>query len=70
MYNQIAICKIQRKLQKGQNIKLDEIFEDLKNMPLNREQRRKLPKSMDNPEVIKDVIKGPAFVVIPVAVYQ
>ena len=64
------LCKIIRKIPKGNNVKIDEIFEDIKNLPLNRDQRRKLPKNMDNPEIIKDVVKGPAMVVIPVAVYQ
>lgn len=65
-----VLCKVQRKLEKGKNIKLDEIFEDFKNMPLNREQRRKMPKNLNNPDEIKDIVKGPAFVVIPIAVYQ
>ena len=65
-----VLCKVLRKIPKGKNIKLDEIFDDIKKLPLNREQRRKMPKNMDNPEEIKDVIKGPALVVIPIAVYQ
>lgn len=64
------LCKIIRKIPKGQSIKLDEIFDDIKKLPLNRNQRRKMPKNMDNPDVIKDVVKGPAMVVVPVAVYQ
>lgn len=64
------LCKIQRKILKGQNVKLDEIFESFKNMPLNRSQRRKMPKNLNNPSEIKDVVRGPAFVVIPIAVYQ
>lgn len=64
------LCKIIRKIPKGQSIKLDEIFDDIKKLPLNRDQRRKMPKNMDNPDIIKDVIKGPAMVVVPVAVYQ
>lgn len=64
------LCKIIRKIPKGQSIKLDEIFEDIKNLPLNREQKRKMPKNIDNPDIIKDVVKGPAMVVLPVAVYQ
>ena len=64
------LCKIIRKISKGQNIKLDEIFDDIKRLPLNRDQRRKMPKNMDNPDIIKDVVKGPALVVIPIAVYQ
>lgn len=64
------LCKIQKKIIKGQSIKLDEIFEDIKRLPLNREQRRKMPKKLDNPDVIRDVIKGPALQVIPIAIYQ
>jgi len=65
-----VLCKIQRKLSKGQNIELDEMFEGVKTMATNRAQRRKLPKDMKNPEIIKDVIRGPAFLVIPIAIYQ
>ena len=49
----------------------DEVkFEDIKKLPLNREQRRKMPKNMDNPDIIRDVVKGPALQVIPIAIYQ
>lgn len=64
------LCKVIRKIPKGQSIKLDEILGDVKKLPLNRAQRRNMPKSMDNPAEIRDVIKGPAFVVLPIAVYQ
>lgn len=65
------LCKIQRKIEKGNSICLDEIFEDVKSMALNREQRRKMiQKDMSNPAEIKDKINGPAFVVIPMAIYQ
>ena len=64
------LCKVLRKIPKGQSIKLDEILDDFKKLPLNREQRRKMPKNMDNPDVVRDVIKGPLLVVIPIAVYQ
>lgn len=64
------LCKIQRKIPKGQTIQLDEIFEDFKKIPLNRAQRRNLPKNMDNPEIIRDIIEGPAIQVIPIAIYQ
>lgn len=64
------LCKVIRKISKGQSIKLDEIFDDIKKLPLNRAQRRNMPKNMDNPTEIRDVIKGPAFVVLPIAVYQ
>jgi hypothetical protein len=64
------LCKIQQKIEKGQSIELDEIFEVVKNLPLNREQRRKMPKNMSNPHEVRDVVKGPALKVIPIAVYQ
>ncbi len=64
------LCKVIRKIPKGQSIKLDEIFDDVKKLPLNRAQRRAMPKDMDNPAELRDVIKGPALVVLPIAVYQ
>lgn len=64
------LCKIIQKIPKGQNIKLDEIFDDITKLPLNRAQRRKMPKNMNNPAELRDVIKGPALVVLPIAVYQ
>lgn len=64
------LCKIIRKIPKGQSIKLDEIFEDIKKLHLSRAQRRNMPKNMDNPVEVRDVIKGPALVVLPIAVYQ
>lgn len=64
------LCKIVRKIPKGQSIKLDEIFDHIKKFPLNRAQRRNMPKNMDNPAELRDVIKGPALVVLPIAVYQ
>ncbi len=64
------LCKIIRKIPKRQSIKLDELFDNIKKLPLNRDQRRKMPKNMDNPDIIKDIVKGPAMVVLPVAVYQ
>lgn len=64
------LCKVLKKIPKGQSIKLDEIFEDIKKLPLNREQRRSMPKNMENPDIMKDVVKGPAIMVTPIAVYQ
>lgn len=64
------LCKVLRKIPRGQSIKMDELLDDVKNLPLNREQRRKMPKNMDNPDVVRDVVKGPLLVVIPIAVYQ
>ena len=54
----------------GAEHKVDEIFDDIKKLPLNRSQRRNMPKNMDNPAELRDVIKGPALVVLPIAVYQ
>lgn len=64
------LCKVIRKVPKGESLKLDEIFDDIKKLPLNRTQRRKMPKNINNPTEISDVIKGPALVVLPIAVYQ
>lgn len=64
------LCKVIKKIPKGQSVKLDEIFDDIKKLPLNRAQRRSMPKNMDNPAELRDVIKGPALVVLPIAVYQ
>lgn len=65
------LCKVQKKIEKGNSICLDEIFEDVKSMTMNREQKRQMAKKdMSNPKEIKDKIMGPAFVVIPIAIYQ
>lgn len=64
------LCKVQKKIIKGQSVKIDEIFEDIKKLPLSREQRRKMPKNLDNPDIIRDVVKGPALQVVPIAIYQ
>lgn len=62
--------QVQRKIPKGQKIELDEIFESIKNIPMNREQKRKMPKNISNPKEFKDVINGPATVIVPIAIYQ
>lgn len=64
------LCKVIRKIPKGQSIKLDEIFDDIKKLATNRAQRRNMPKNLDNPAELRDVVKGPALVVLPIAVYQ
>lgn len=64
------LCKIQKKIEKGKNIELDEIFKDIKSLKLNREQKRKMPKDLSNPKEIKDIVNGPAFVVTPIAIYR
>ena len=58
-------------MEKGKSICLNEIFEDIKSMVLNREQQRKLnQKNISNSTEIKDKINELAFVVIPIAIYQ
>ena len=37
---------------------------------MNREQKRKMPKNISNPKEFKDVINGPATVIVPIAIYQ
>lgn len=64
------LCKVIRKVPKGQSIKLDEIFDDIKKLPMNRAQMRNMPKNMDNPAELRGVVKWPALVVLPIAVYQ
>lgn len=64
------VCKVIRKIPKGQKISLDEVFDAIKKLPLNRELRRAMPKNLENPAFLRDVIKGPALIVLPIAVYQ
>lgn len=66
------LCKIQKKVSQGQNIELNDIFKPFRELPLNREQRRQMPdkKTLTTPKELSDVIKGPAFVVIPIAIYK
>lgn len=64
------LCKVQKKVNKGEFIELDNLFEGISAIATNREQRRKMPKNLSNPDEIKDKIKGPAFVVTPIAIYQ
>lgn len=64
------LCKIQRKIDKNEAIELDEILSDFKSLATNRKMRRNMPKNLSNPEEFRDKIKGPAFVAIPIAIYQ
>lgn len=64
------LCKVQRKIEKDQKVELDELFEKFKNLPLNREQRRKMPGNLNNPKEFRDVVKGPGAIVIPIAMYK
>lgn len=67
-----VLCKIQKKVEQGQNIELNDIFKSFRELPLNREQRRQMPnkKALTTPKELSDVIKGPAFVVTPIAIYK
>lgn len=66
------LCKIQKKIEKGSSIQLTDIFKTFKEMPLNRQQRRQMPnkKQLETPKEFSDVIKGPAYVVTPIAIYN
>lgn len=64
------LCKIVRKIPKGESVKIDEVFERIKKLSLSREQRRQMPKNIDNPDIVRDVIRGPALIVLAIAVYQ
>lgn len=65
------LCKIQRKINKGSSIELTDFFRSIKELPLNREQRKTInKKDLTMPKEIRDTVKGPAFVVIPIAIYK
>jgi len=63
-------CKVQRVLSKGEKMELVEFFPELSNFILNREQKRKIKKDVTAPPEIKDTVRGPAAVVIPIAIYR
>lgn len=66
------LCKIQKKIEKGNSIQLTDIFKTFREMPLNREQRRSMPSKQQlvTPKEFSDIIRGPAFVVTPIAIYN
>ena len=66
------LCKIQKKIERGQNIELKDIFKTFRELPLNRAQRRQMPnkKALETPRDLSDIVKGPAFVVTPIAIYK
>ena len=66
------LCKIQKKIDKGNSIQLTDIFKTFREMPLNREQRRSMPSKQQlvTPKEFSDIIRGPAFVVTPIAIYN
>ncbi len=63
-------CKVIRKIPKGKKVELDELFDSVVKFAANREERRKLQKNAKNPDEIRDVIKGPALMVLPIAFYH
>ena len=65
-----VLCKVVGKIPKDKNVELDEIFENVTRLPLNREQRRALKKQAKNPQEFRDVVKGPALSVMVIAIYQ
>lgn len=70
--NFTMLCKIHKKIARGESIVLTDIFKSFRDLPLNRQQRRKMISNKDlaTPKEIADTIKGPAFVVIPIAIYK
>lgn len=60
-------CKVKKIIPKGETIKIDELFKDIKGI-LNRQQRRQF--DLDNPEELEDIIHGPALVVQAIAIYS
>lgn len=64
------LCKVVKRIHKGRDVELEKNFDDIKQSPLNRAQRRNMPKGVGNPTELRDVIKDPALVVLPIVVYQ
>ena len=64
------LCKVQRKIRQGEKIELTDIFQNIKAMPLSREQRRSMPKNLNTPKEFSDIIYGPAILVTPIAIYR
>jgi hypothetical protein len=66
-----VFCKIQSKFSPGEKRNLFNPLEAIDKLPMSREQRRKLAKgNKPMPDIIRDTIKAPAAVVLPVAIYR
>lgn len=66
----VVFGTIQRILQKGQDLEVFNLMPALTSLPtLTRQQRRKMEREMAAKE-IAEVVKGPAIVLTPVAVYR
>lgn len=55
--NRIYYVKLLEKYKRGKALNWMRYL-TMKKLPLNREQRRKMPKNMDNPKELKDVVKS------------
>lgn len=62
------LCKVQKKIPEGQEIRLDEILSQF-SAPEFKTLVNAFYKNLKNPETIIDRIKGPALQVIPIAIY-
>lgn len=66
-----VFAKIQRIITKDEKYELVDLIPELNNIPMNREQRRSMPKKSElNPKELKDTIKGPAAIITPIAIYK
>lgn len=64
-------CKVQKYIKKGDKYELLNLLPTLESLAFNREQRRAMKKNIDDfPKEIRDVIKGPAIIVTPIALYN
>ena len=64
------LCKIQKKVEENEKMQIDNIFEEINRIPLNRAQRRSRGNELSNPKEFKDEINGPALIVVPIAIYR
>ncbi len=68
----VVFGKVLRFIEKGQKLELENIASDLlATVKLNRAARRKLASSKNKDiQAITDTVKGPAIVLIPLAIYR
>lgn len=66
-----VFCKVQKFIKKSEKYELLNLLPALESFATNRDQRRDMKKRIDEfPKEIRDVIKGPAIVVTPIAIYN
>lgn len=69
-----VLCKVLSKVPEGKKVRLDDIFEGYQMLMTNnlgRKEKRKAGKQkITRPQEINDVVKGPAFKILPIALYQ